>query len=103
MNLPDMALSQLCRMLEADVPQSQSCVDLPEPGPNINDAGAILDFGSNDYMQQRRRSFVSYAAFLEAYWSHFPRQWTKGLGTVCHNLRKGYEIQLASRPSIGIQ
>ena len=41
---------------------------------------------SNDYMQQRRTSFVSFGTFLEEYWSHFSG--TKGLGACLDHLQQ---------------
>ena len=35
---------------------------------------------SSDYMQQFRRSFVSYAEFLTSYWAHLPQTSTRSLG-----------------------
>lgn len=86
-------LSQLCRLLEADLSETRSNFESREPAPDVNPAGAVLDVTSNDYMQQRRRSFVSYGVFLEAYWAHFPQQWTKGLGIVYRDIRKGFVTQ----------
>ncbi|KAH9891312.1 hypothetical protein C8Q73DRAFT_119576 [Cubamyces lactineus] len=74
----------VCRLLEAefhyaenakrnDAAVSRAMQDVLEPrGPQDTD-GVV----SNDYMQQRRASFVSFGTFLEEYWSHFSG--TKGL------------------------
>ena len=35
---------------------------------------------SSDYMQQFRRNFVSYGAFLASYWDHLPQSLTRALG-----------------------
>jgi len=35
---------------------------------------------SSDYMQQSRRNFVSYGAFLASYWDHLPQTFTRVLG-----------------------
>ena len=35
---------------------------------------------SSDYMQQFRRSFVSYGEFLTSYWDHLPQTFTRVLG-----------------------
>jgi len=35
---------------------------------------------SSDYMQQFRRNFVSYGAFLASYWDHLPQTFTRVLG-----------------------
>jgi len=35
---------------------------------------------SSDYMQQFRKSFVSYGEFLVSYWDHLPQTFTRGLG-----------------------
>ena len=35
---------------------------------------------SSDYMQQFRRNFVSYGAFLASYWDHLPQTLTRVLG-----------------------
>ena len=35
---------------------------------------------SSDYMQQFRRSFVSYGEFLTSYWDHLPQTYTRTLG-----------------------
>ena len=35
---------------------------------------------SSDYMQQFRKSFVSYGEFLVSYWDHLPQNFTRGLG-----------------------
>lgn len=35
---------------------------------------------SSDYMQQFRRSFVSYGEFLVSYWDRLPQPLTRGLG-----------------------
>jgi hypothetical protein len=35
---------------------------------------------SSDYMQQFRRNFVSYGAFLASYWDHLPQTLTRGIG-----------------------
>lgn len=40
------------------------------------------DSQSNDYMLQRRDSFISYDTFLSAYWPHLPQPLTKGLGNL---------------------
>ncbi|KAH9931245.1 uncharacterized protein B0H18DRAFT_929725 [Fomitopsis serialis] len=71
---------QLCRLLEADFPRSSSSQAqslLQDVDQMIPDAGAEVI--SNDYMQQRRNSFVSYGEFLQSYWAHFPQPLTKGL------------------------
>ena len=82
---------QLCRLLETGTSQTQSYVGTRELGPEST--GTPLDSGSNDYMEQRRCSFVSYGVFLEAYWSHFPQRWTRSLGTIRRGLRRGLETQ----------
>ncbi|KAI0369978.1 hypothetical protein BV20DRAFT_945276 [Pilatotrama ljubarskyi] len=76
----------ICRLLEAEfhfcdyekrkqAAVAQAIQDVLElRDPDVAD-GAL----SNDYMQQRRASFVSYGTFLEEYWSHFPQTLTKGL------------------------
>ena len=38
------------------------------------------ELSSNDYMRQRRAHFVSYEAFLERYWPHFPQNHSKSFG-----------------------
>ncbi|KAI0641201.1 hypothetical protein C8Q79DRAFT_992409 [Trametes meyenii] len=76
----------ICRLLEAEFHHtscettkeaavSQAMRDVLELRDPQGPDGAL----SNDYMQQRRASFVSYGSFLEEYWSHFPQAWTKGL------------------------
>lgn len=35
---------------------------------------------SSDYMQQSRKNFVSYKAFLSSYWGYFPQSATRKLG-----------------------
>ena len=37
-------------------------------------------FSSSNYMQQSRRSFVSYSVFLASYWDRLPQTLTQGLG-----------------------
>ncbi|KAH9910160.1 uncharacterized protein B0H18DRAFT_516086 [Fomitopsis serialis] len=71
---------QLCRLLEADFPHSSSL----QPGSLLQDADrttadTVAEILSNDYMQQQRKSFVSYGEFLKSYWAHFPQPLTKGL------------------------
>ncbi|KAI0656844.1 hypothetical protein C8Q70DRAFT_1158814, partial [Cubamyces menziesii] len=72
----------VCRMLEAEFHHAEDAkhrdaavsrvmrdvLELPQ-----DTDGTV----SNDYMQQRRASFVSFGTFLEEYWSHFSG--TKGL------------------------
>ena len=43
------------------------------------DSQETPDTECNDYMQRRRKAFVSYDTFLESYWAHFPQYLTKGL------------------------
>ncbi|EIN13316.1 P-loop containing nucleoside triphosphate hydrolase protein [Punctularia strigosozonata HHB-11173 SS5] len=65
---------KLCKLLEADVETT-----IQDIGP-MNDR--LVDeeqTNSNEYMLQKRDSFVSYHVFLESYWSHFPQSLTKGL------------------------
>ncbi|KAM5542264.1 hypothetical protein V8D89_004137 [Ganoderma adspersum] len=76
----------ICRLLESEFRHmeqdaqkkeavSRAILDALElQDPNTRDTPL-----SNDYMQQRRASFVSYGTFLEEYWSHFPQSLTKGL------------------------
>ena len=83
-------ITQVCRLLEAefhyaenakrkDAAVSRAMQDVLELRDSHDTDGAV----SNDYMQQRRASFVSFGTFLEEYWSHFSG--TKGLGT-CRRL-----------------
>lgn len=44
---------------------------------NVADLAAV----ASDYMLQRRDSFISYGAFLQAYWPHLPQSLTKNLGS----------------------
>ena len=64
---------QLSRLLEAHVADKGLVSDAVEGADN-----AQTD--SNDYMLQRRDSFVSYTVFLTSYWPHLPQHLTKGLG-----------------------
>ncbi|KAI0327262.1 hypothetical protein GY45DRAFT_1428013 [Cubamyces sp. BRFM 1775] len=69
---------QVCRLLEAefhysenakrkDAAASRAIKDVLELRDPQNADSTV----SNDYMQQRRASFVSFGTFLEEYWSHF--------------------------------
>lgn len=80
------SITQVCRLLEAEfhyaenakrkeAAVSRAMQDVLELRDSHDTDGAV----SNDYMQQRRASFVSFGTFLEEYWSHFSG--TKGLGT----------------------
>ncbi|KAI9068145.1 hypothetical protein FKP32DRAFT_1672451 [Trametes sanguinea] len=71
----------LCRLLEAEfhyshydkvkeAAVSKAVDDILE----LRDPHAADGSSSNDYMQQRRTSFVSYDTFLEEYWSHFSQK-----------------------------
>ncbi|KAI0770957.1 hypothetical protein BD413DRAFT_613484 [Trametes elegans] len=77
----------ICRLLEAEfryndyeirkqAAVSEAMKDVLELKDPAETPDAAL---SNDYMQQKRASFVSYGTFLEEYWSHFPQTLTKGL------------------------
>lgn len=67
---------QLCRLLEGELgvkfgllSQTQESTDAEADEPV-----------SNDYMLQKRASFVSYLDFLRVYWPHFSQNLTKKLG-----------------------
>ena len=52
------------------------------PGIRTEDElGAGVNSESNEYMLQRRKSFISFDVFREEYWAHFPQPLTKGLGS----------------------
>ncbi|KAI1785582.1 hypothetical protein LXA43DRAFT_1185708 [Ganoderma leucocontextum] len=76
----------ICRLLESEFRHMEQDLQKKEAVSRvIHDALELQEPGgrnaplSNDYMQQRRTSFVSYGTFLEEYWSHFPQALTKGL------------------------
>ncbi|KAI1785420.1 hypothetical protein LXA43DRAFT_132940 [Ganoderma leucocontextum] len=76
----------ICRLLESEFRHMEQDLQKKEAVSRvIQDALELQEPGgrntplSNDYMQQRRTSFVSYGTFLEEYWSHFPQALTKGL------------------------
>ncbi|KIP05323.1 hypothetical protein PHLGIDRAFT_154223 [Phlebiopsis gigantea 11061_1 CR5-6] len=75
---------RLCRLLEADMIECDADMRRrlwPSVVPSSDfDEDDVLT--SNDYMLQRRESFVSYNVFLEEYWRHFPQSLTKGLNPV---------------------
>ncbi|TFY54263.1 hypothetical protein EVJ58_g8968 [Rhodofomes roseus] len=73
---------QLCRLLEADFPPSESSSASQKLlGLALTDTSAdvVNDVLSNDYMQQRRDSFVTYKVFLKLYWTHFPQALAKNI------------------------
>ena len=79
---------QICRLLESEFHHSRSTMLKEEAASKaLQNALQLQDpqsgggATSNDYMQQRRSSFVSFGTFLEEYWSRFPQTLTKGLGT----------------------
>ncbi|EJF58549.1 hypothetical protein DICSQDRAFT_172899 [Dichomitus squalens LYAD-421 SS1] len=76
----------ICRLLESEFSHIEQDVQKKAAvSRGIQDAFEVHEPGerdtalSNDYMQQRRTSFVSYGTFLEEYWLHFPQALTKGL------------------------
>ena len=78
---------QICRLLESEFHYMRSTIKKEEAVSKalqellvLQDAASRDEHLSNDYMQQRRTSFVSFGTFLEEYWSHFPQSLTKGLG-----------------------
>lgn len=76
---------KLCRLLEAELSLavSTSSKDTQPLTDDMvsNDTLASIGTMSNDYMQRRRKAFVSYDTFLESYWAHFHQDLTRGLGT----------------------
>ncbi|KZT68439.1 hypothetical protein DAEQUDRAFT_671296 [Daedalea quercina L-15889] len=95
---------QLCRLLEAEPTHSVSVQQLspPQADTEISNDDTV-DLPPNDYMEQRRDSFVSYGAFLDSYWAHFPQQVTKHLdpalvfSEIIGSLIKGSEQSLKSK------
>ncbi|KAH9919768.1 uncharacterized protein BXZ73DRAFT_104876 [Epithele typhae] len=76
----------ICRLLENELihkmdagASKESGIRSLESALSISESHSREDAVSNDYMQQRRDSFVSFGTFLEEYWSHFPQTLTKGL------------------------
>ncbi|EKM60420.1 uncharacterized protein PHACADRAFT_179724 [Phanerochaete carnosa HHB-10118-sp] len=68
---------RLCRLLEEDLAEDDR--DIRRRTRATYGDGGDDQATSNDYMQQQRKSFVSYATFLESYWKHFPEGLTKKL------------------------
>ena len=75
-----MSRVQLCRLLEAEFSHATSFKDGRNVLSNDLTGTDVEEPLSNDYMQRRRASFVSYGVFLDCYWPHFPQQLTKSLG-----------------------
>ncbi|KAH9855762.1 hypothetical protein C2E23DRAFT_548924 [Lenzites betulinus] len=76
----------ICRLLEAEFHytdyekrKTAAAAKAMDDVLELRDPDASNGTMSNDYMQQRRASFVSYGTFLEEYWAHFPQTLTKGL------------------------
>lgn len=69
---------QICRLLEEDLAEND--MDIRRRTRATYGDGGDDQVTSNDYMQQQRKSFVSYTTFVESYWKHFPEHLTKKLG-----------------------
>ena len=67
---------QLCRLLEGELGVKFGLLSQSQES-NGADADEPV---SNDYMLQKRASFVSYLDFLRVYWPHFSQNLTKKLG-----------------------
>ena len=52
---------------------------------------------SNDYVLQRRQSFVTYETFLSSYWVHFPHQYVKKLGTCSTQIFVSFSTDFVSQ------
>ncbi|THG96062.1 hypothetical protein EW026_g5704 [Hermanssonia centrifuga] len=68
-----LTFDQLCRLLEADLFSTRN--------HSLSLGGVDADDGTlaNEYMSQRRDSFVSYDVFIQSYWPHFPQGLKKNL------------------------
>lgn len=88
---------QLCTMLQNNIRRGNDNDGFIIPKAHVFDDEAISpisptspfksrlragsgSMSSSDYMQQFRRSFVSYGEFLTSYWDHLPQTFTRVLG-----------------------
>ncbi|TCD62368.1 hypothetical protein EIP91_006977 [Steccherinum ochraceum] len=67
---------QLCRLLEGELGVKLGFMPNDNADPTSSPTATPV---SNDYMLQKRASFVSYLEFLRTYWPHFPQNLTKKL------------------------
>ena len=96
-HLISLSREQLCAMLENDIRRDDQGDGLITPkthvlGDEVTSSTSATSpwksrlrtesgmMSSSDYMQQFRRHFVSYGAFLASYWDHLPQTFTQVLG-----------------------